>query len=175
MISSRRQAHRWMITALAVLLPWLAVSALMQRPKIPPAAASSAPLFARVNLSDAAPQGQLRSSFSWLVQGTRLWGQIEMLSSGEALQLRLSLKRQLDVADPLLYWSPSQAGPVVLQRALLLGSLAGAGPHVYPLPEGVSRALQSQQPGRLLLVSPLDQSVLSELNLKPLFAQGDPS
>lgn len=175
MISSRRQAHRWLITVLAVLLPWLAVSALMQRPKIPAAAASSAPLFERANLSDGAPQGQPRSSFSWLVQGTRLWGQIEMVSSSAGLQLRLRPSRQLDGADPLLYWSPSQASPVVLQRALLLGSLAGKGPHVYPLPEAVSRALQSQQPGRLLLVSPLDQSVLSDLNLKPLTAEGDPS
>ena len=36
MISSRRQTLRWLMTALAVLLPWLAVSALLQRPEIPP-------------------------------------------------------------------------------------------------------------------------------------------
>ena len=37
MISSRRQVHRWLLSVLAILLPWMAVSAVMQRPEIPPA------------------------------------------------------------------------------------------------------------------------------------------
>jgi hypothetical protein len=168
MISSRRQVHRWLLSALAVLLPWMAVSAVMQRPEIPPASGGSSFLFSRADLTDADAQGRLLSRFSWTAQGTPLKGQVEASSSGRGLQLRLSPEGQLNVADPLLYWTPTARNPVELQKAQVVGSIAGSGPHLYRLPKLVSNALHSAQPGQLLLVNPLNQSVLSTLDLQPI-------
>jgi hypothetical protein len=165
MISSRRQVHRWLITVLAVLLPWLAVSTVMQRPDIPPVGGGSSSLLSRTDLTDADAQGRLLSRFSWTAQGTQLKGQVEPSSSGRGLQLRVTPEGQLNVADPLLYWTPTTTNPVELQKAQVVGSIAGSGPHLYRLPEVVSNALRSAQPGRLLLVNPLNQSVLSTLKL----------
>lgn len=168
MICCRRQAHRWLITVLAVLLPWMAVSAVMQRPEIPPVGGGSSSLFSRADLSDAVAQGRLLSRFSWTAQGTQLRGQVEAFSSGRELQLRVTPEGQLNVADPLLYWKRTTTNPVELQKAQVLGSIAGAGTHMYLLPEVVSNALHSAEPGQLLLVNPLNQSVLSTLILQSI-------
>jgi|GEM_PF-2458265 hypothetical protein len=168
MISSRRQAHRWLISVLAVLLPWMVVSAVVQRPDIPPASGGSSFLFSRADLTDADAQGRLLSQFSWTAQGTQLKGQVEASSSGRGHQLRVFPEGQLNVADPLLYWTPTTTNPVERQKAQVVGSIAGSGPHLYRLPELVSNALRSAQPGRLLLVNPLNQSVISTLKLRPV-------
>ena len=168
MISSRRQVHRWLLSVLAILLPWMAVSAVMQRADIPPASGGASFLFSRADLTDADAQGRLLSRFNWTAQGTQLKGQVEASSPGRGLQLRLSPEGQLNVADPLLYWTPTTTNPVELQKAQVVGSIAGSGPHLYRLPEVVSNALHSLQPGQLLLVNPLNQSVLSTLKLQPV-------
>jgi hypothetical protein len=168
MICSRRQAHRWLITVLAVLLPWMAVSAVMQRADIPPASGGASFLFSRADLTDADAQGRLLSRFNWTAQGTQLKGQVEASSPGRGLQLRLSPEGQLNVADPLLYWTPTTTNPVELQQAHVVGSIAGSGPHLYRLPELVSNALRSAQPGRLLLMNALNQSVISTLKLQSI-------
>jgi hypothetical protein len=168
MISSRRQVHRWLLSVLAILLPWMAVSAVMQRADIPPASGGSSFLFSRADLTDADAQGRLLSRFNWTAQGTQLKGQVEASSSGRGLQLRVTPEGQLNVADPLLYWTPTTTNPVELQQAQVVGSIAGSGPHLYRLPEVVSNALHSLQPGQLLLVNPLNQSVLSTLKLQPV-------
>ena len=166
MITSRRQVHRWLLSVLAVLLPWMAVSAVVQRPDIPPVGGGSSSLFSRVDLTDADAQGRLLSRFSWTAQGTQLKGQVEPSSTGRGLQLRISPEGQLNVADPLLYWTPTTTNPVELQKAQMVGSIAGSGPHLYRLPEVVSNALHSLQPGQLLLVNPLNQSVVSTKKLQ---------
>jgi len=168
MICSRRQAHRWLITVLAVLLPWMAVSAVMQRPEIPPVGGGSSFLFSRADLTDADAQGRLLSRFSWTAQGTQLKGQVEASSSGRGLRLRITPEIQLNVADPLLYWTPTTTNPIELRKAQVLGSIAGAGPHLYRLPKVVSNALRSAQPGRLLLMNALNQSVISTLKLQSI-------
>ena len=168
MISSRRQVHRWLLSVLAILLPWMAVSAVMQLPEIPPASGGSSFLFSRADLTDADAQGSLLSRFNWTAQGTQLKGQVEASSSGRGLQLRVTPEGQLNVADPLLYWTPTTTNPVELQQAQVVGSIAGSGPHLYRLPELVSNALRSEQPGQLLLVNPLNQSVISTLELQPV-------
>lgn len=168
MICSRRQAHRWLITVFAVLLPWMAVSAVMQRPEIPPVGGGSSSLFSRADLTDAVAQGRMLSRFSWTDHGTQLRGQVEASSSGRGLQLRVTTERQLNVADPLIYWTRTTTNPVELQKAQVLGSIAEAGTHMYRLPEVVSNALHSAQPGQLLLVNPLNQRVLSTLILQSI-------
>ena len=170
MISSRRQTHRWLMTALAVLLPWLAVSALLQRPEIPPVAAIAAPLFARSDLGGAEGEGDLLVAFDWPVQGTRLKGQLVL---DDTLQLRLSAEEPLNLADPLLYWSSTRRSPESFAQAQLLGSFAGAGTHRYRLAAVVGRALRSRQPGLLLLVSPLDQRIVASWELPSLSAGGE--
>jgi len=170
MISNRRQAHRWLITALALLLPWLALSALLQRPEIPPVAAAAAPLFARSDLAGATAEGDRLVAFDWPVQGTELKGQLVL---GPTLQLRLIAEEPLNLADPLLYWSSTDRSPESLAQAQLLGSLAGAGTHRYRLPMLVGRALRSPQPGLLLLVSPLDQRIVASWTLPSLSAGGE--
>ena len=170
MISSRRQTHRWLMTALGVLLPWLAVSALVQRPEIPPVTATAAPLFARADLGGATAEGALLLAFDWPVQDTQLKGQLVL---DPTLQLRLIAEEPLNLADPLLYWSSSDRSPESLAQAQLLGSLAGAGTHRYRLPMVVGRALRSPQPGLLLLVSPLDQRIVASWTLPSLSAGGE--
>ena len=170
MISSRRQTHRWLMTALAVLLPWLAVSALLQRPEIPPVTSTAAPLFARSDLGAAEREGDLLVAFDWPVQGTRLKGQLVL---DDTLQLRLSAEEPLNLADPLLYWSSTRRSPESFAQAQLLGSFAGAGTHRYRLPAMVGRALRSRQPGLLLLVSPLDQRIVASWELPSLSAGGE--
>ena len=170
MISSRRQTHRWFMTALAVLLPWLAVSALLQRPEIPPVTSTAAPLFARSDLGGAEGEGDLLVAFDWPVQGTRLKGQLVL---GETLQLSLIAEQPLNLADPLLYWSSTAGTTEPLAQAQLLGSFAGAGTHRYRLPAVVGRALRSRQPGLLLLVSPLDQRIVASWELPSLSAGGE--
>lgn len=172
MISSRRQTHRWFMTALVVLLPWLAVSALLQRPEIPPVAATAAPLFARSDLGGATAEGDLLVAFDWPVQDTQLKGQLVL---DDTLQLRLSLSAEepLNLADPLLYWSSTRRIPESFAQAQLLGSFAGAGTHRYRLPAVVGRALRSRQPGLLLLVSPLDQRIVASWELSSLSAGGE--
>ena len=170
MISSRRQTHRWFMTALAVLLPWLAVSALLQRPEIPPVAATAAPLFARLDLGGATAEGDLLVVFDWPVQDTQLKGQLVL---DDTLQLRLSAEEPLNLADPLLYWSSTRRSPESFAQAQLLGAFAGAGTHRYRLPAVVGRALRSRQPGLLLLVSPLDQRIVASWELPSLSVGGE--
>ena len=170
MISSRRQTHRWLMTALAVLLPWLAVSALLQRPEIPPVTSTAAPLFARSDLGGAEGEGDLLVAFDWPVQDTQLKGQLVL---DNTLQLRLSAEEPLNLADPLLYWSSTRRSPESFAQAQLLGSFAGAGTHRYHLPAVVGRALRSRQPGLLLLVSPLDQRIVASWELPSLSAGGE--
>ena len=172
MISSRRQTHRWFMTALAVLLPWLAVSALLQRPEIPPVAATAAPLFARSDLGGAEGEGDLLVAFDWPVQDTQLKGQLVL---DDTLQLRLIAEQPLNLADPLLYWSSTAGTTEPLAQAQLLGSFAGAGTHRYRLPAVVGRALRSRQPGLLLLVSPLDQRIIASWELPSLSAGAERS
>ena len=172
MISSRRQTHRWLMTALAVLLPWLAVSALLQRPEIPPVAATAAPLFARSDLGGAEGEGDLLVVFDWPVQDMQLKGELVL---DDTLQLRLSAEEPLNLADPLLYWSSTRRIPESFAQAQLLGSFAGAGTHRYRLPAVVGRALRSRQPGLLLLVSPLDQRIVASWELPPLSVGGERS
>jgi hypothetical protein len=82
--------------------------------------------------------------------------------------LRITPEIQLNVADPLLYWTPTTTNPIELRKAQVLGSIAGAGPHLYRLPKVVSNALRSAQPGRLLLMNALNQSVISTLKLQSI-------
>ena len=170
MISSRRQTHRWFMTALAVLLPWLAVSALLQRPEIPPVTSTAAPLFARSDLGRAEGEGDLLVVFDWPVQDTQLKGELVL---DDTLQMRLSAEEPLNLADPLLYWSSTRRIPESFAQAQLLGSFAGAGTHRYRLPAVVGRALRSRQPGLLLLVSPLDQRIVASWELPSLSAGGE--
>ena len=172
MISSRRQTHRWLMTALAVLLPWLAVSALLQRPEIPPVTSTAAPLFARSDLGAAEGEGDLLVAFDWPVQGTRLKGQLVL---GETLQLSLIAEQPLNLADPLLYWSSTAGTTESLAQAQLLGSLAGAGTHRYRLPVVALHTLRSSQSGLLLLVSPLDQRIVASWELPPFSVGGERS
>jgi len=170
MISSRRQTHRWFMTALAVLLPWLAVRALLKRPEISPVTATAAPLFARSDLGGAEGEGDLLVAFDWPVQDTQLKGQLVL---DDTLQLRLIAEQPLNLADPLLYWSSTAGTTEPLAQAQLLGSFAGAGTHRYRLPAVVGRALRSRQPGLLLLVSPLDQRIVASWELPSLSAGGE--
>ncbi len=135
MITSLRNRHRIIVTALAVFVPIVFVSGLMIRKPIPP--------------SDRLPITHTElatGQTSVLYEDKNLWkGQaittrvVAIERNRSNLFLELQGTRNLAEPDLLVYWSESQPLPERLaEKAILLGKLSGMQVERLPLPERAS-------------------------------------
>ena len=155
MIRPLRRRHRFIVSALAVLLPLAFVFALSARKTsalmrdLPLALSKQASSFPRV-----------------LWEKENLWSDLKMSTRvcGDELpptQLALELHpfEDLKAPDVLVYWSPQNSGEE-LNEAYLLGALAGRHKRSWPLPQA---ALQSE--GKIVLYSLGHQQILASAAL----------
>jgi len=165
MIRSRRSAHRWIMSALALVLPPITLMALLKRPEIPAVASAAEPLFADAGLIGITPGARVLAQFQVSLEGADLSFELARDQAGY-LQISASPRGALNLADPLLYWRPLHASTQQqLTSAQLLGSIAGAGTHRFMLPDTAQVAFKSGMPGQLLIVSPLAQQTLAVIKI----------
>ncbi len=168
MILSHRIWHHWMLTVLTVLLALMAVAALQKRPLKPISKSSVKPLyetlgFGNSNTSDLHPIGQHVAN----VADTSV--RMNLLSSKDGIYLLvLTPSTELKTTDPLVYWQAEDDKSTNLNKAKLIGSLAGSGRRSWWLHPSMNK-------GSVLIVSPGIATPMAAMPLPKAGEQEDQS
>jgi hypothetical protein len=135
MITSLRNRHRIIITALAFFIPIVFVSGLMIRKPVPPS--DRLPI---IQTDFATEQASVLYEDKNLWKGQAMTTRVVAIDRNRSnLFLELQGTRDLAEPDKLVYWSESQPLPDRLpENALLLGELSGMRVEQLSLPERAS-------------------------------------
>jgi hypothetical protein len=134
-ITSHRNRHRIIVTALAFFVPIVFVSGLIIRKPIPPS--DRLPI---IQKDLATEQASVFYEDKNLWKGQGITARVVAIERDRSnLFLELQGTRNLAEPDVLVYWSESQPLPERLaENAILLGKLSGAQVERLPLPERAS-------------------------------------
>lgn len=155
MILSRRKAHFYMVSALCVIVPLVAIAGLIWRPATPISSDADA-LFTAANFAEPEKRKTVTALKPLSIKNLSILART-VKRSEDQVYLELHPQDALEFSDILVYWLPAQAKTDAIDAsAVLLGQLSGTSRRQFPL----SSTLM-EQPGQLLFFSQGQQQTIA--------------